>query len=120
MEQYKVLGVVIQNNKLIGYDLVSSKGQPRTVTSQQLYNAIMNKAIINAIIQDNKIVIQGEYNKRVIQKTINIPFTEEEIRSLQPYISKIYKDLANSTSKDNRAVRSALSHLSQAMNLFDN
>ena len=120
MEQYKIKGVVLQGNKLIGYDLVSSKGVNVTVTPQQLANAIINKAIVNAIIKDNKIVIQGEYGKRVIQKTINIPFTEEEIRSLQPYISKIYKDLANSTSKDNRVVKSALSHLSQAMNLFDN
>ena len=120
MECWKIINVVFQGNKVIGYDLVSNKGKNRTVNSQQLYNAIKNKGVVNATIQDDKLVIQGEYDKRVIQKTINIPFTEEEIRSLQPYISKIYKDLANSTSKENRVVRSALSHLSQAMNLFDN
>lgn len=119
MEQYKIIGVVLQGNKLIGYDLVSSKGQPRTVNSQQLYNAIMNKAIVNAIIKDNKIVIQGEYKRRIIERIINIPFTEEEIRSLQPYIEKIYKDLAKSSSKNDKAVKSALSHLSQALNLIE-
>ncbi len=112
---WKLLTVVLQDNKIIGYDMISDKNERRTVTPQELYNAICNNAVVNAVIQNGKLIINGEYTTRVAEKTVNIPFTKSELLAIKPYLNNIYK---SAQKKQDSCVLSALSHFSQALLIF--
>ena len=69
--RYKVI-CIVQYEKTIGYDVISEHGEKRTVTIQQLVNAINAGVVVNARINNGQIEFQGQLQRRVIEQVINI------------------------------------------------
>lgn len=58
--RYKVICIVGQYGKTIGYDVISEHGEKCTVTIQQLINAINSGVVVNARLNNGQIELQGQ------------------------------------------------------------
>lgn len=118
MEKWKIVCIVGQNNKVIGYDLISQSGRKRTVTPQELCVGIQKGVVVNAAINNNQITVQEPVNRRVKEIVVNLQFTEREFKLLYPYISKLYDNLMKSKEK-NKDILSILNQFVQVENYLD-
>lgn len=120
--KYKVIGGVFQNNQLIGYDLVSEANQKDTVTPQQLYNAVSNNVVVNAVLLNDKFIFKNQLQKRFISpepQVITMKFTVAELKLLFPYIEKWYAQLQKSQDNNRDAVLKVLGHFIDQKILID-
>ena len=111
---WKVNCLVHQGNKLIGYDMVSITGEKRTVTPQELYNAVVNGAVANAVFRNGGILVQESVQKRFIEEVINIQLKASEFRLLYEYISNLYDRLLKDKNNDSEKMLQVLQHFNQA------
>ena len=115
---WKVLEELSYKKKITGYKVISQTGETKVVSPQELYNAIMNKGIVNATFENNRIKIIGDYKKVIDPPKVNIPFTEEELKALEPYLDSILNKAVRNKDKNLSQIQSAISHLGQALLLF--
>lgn len=108
MVRWKVICVVGQSGHTIGYDVISERGEKRTVTIQQLVNAINAGVVINARISNGQIELQGELQRRVIEQVINIQLTESEFNTLYHCLMEIYTRLRKEHPEKNKKELSVL------------
>ncbi len=106
--RYKVICCCGQSGKTIGYDVISERGEKRTVTIQQLVNAINSGVVVNARLNNGQIELQGELQRRVIEQVINIQLTESEFNTLYPCLMEIYTRLRKEHPEKNKKELSVL------------
>lgn len=102
--RWKVVCIVGQSGRTIGYDMLSEGGEKRTVTIQQLVNAIASGVVANARINEGKLEFSEQLPKRVIEQVINIQLTESEFNTLYPYLCDMYQKLAEKHPEKNEKV----------------
>lgn len=91
--RYKVVCMVGQSGKTIGYDVLSESGEKRTVTIQELLNAVNAGVVVNARLNNGKLEFQNQLQRRVIEQIINIKLTESEFNILYPCLMELYTKL---------------------------
>ena len=91
--RYKVVCMVGQSGKTIGYDVLSESGEKRTVTIQELVNAVNAGVVINARLNNGKLEFQNQLQRRVVEQIINIKLTESEFNILYPCLMEVYTKL---------------------------
>lgn len=91
--RYKVVCMVGQSGKTIGYDVLSESGEKRTVTIQELLNAVNAGVVVNARLNNGKLEFQNQLQRRVVEQIINIKLTESEFNILYPCLMEIYTKL---------------------------
>lgn len=91
--RYKVVCMVGQSGKTIGYDVLSESGEKRTVTIQELVNAINAGVVVNARLNNGKLEFQNQLQRRVVEQIINIKLTESEFNILYPCLMEVYTKL---------------------------
>ena len=91
--RYKVVCMVGQSGKTIGYDVLSESGEKRTVTIQELLNAVNAGVVINARLNNGKLEFQNQLQRRVVEQIINIQLTESEFNILYPCLMEVYTKL---------------------------
>ena len=91
--RYKVVCMVGQSGKTIGYDVLSESGEKRTVTIQELINAINAGVVVNARLNNGKLEFQNQLQRRVVEQIINIKLTESEFNILYPCLMEVYTKL---------------------------
>lgn len=106
--RYKVVCMVGQSGKTIGYDVLSESGEKRTVTIQELVNAIKAGVVINARLNNGQIEFQGQLQRRVIEQVINIQLTESEFNILYPILMEIFTKLKKEHPEKNKRELSVL------------
>lgn len=106
--RYKVVGMVGQSGKTIGYDVLSESGEKRTVTIQELVNAINAGVVVNARLNNGQIEFQGQLQRRVIEQVINIQLTESEFNILYPILMEIFTKLKKEHPEKNKKELSVL------------
>lgn len=100
--RYKVMCIVGQHGKTIGYDAVSERGEKRTVTIQQLVNAINAGVVVNARLNNGNLELSESLPKRVIEQVINIQLTESEFNTLYPCLMEVYTRLRKGHPEKNK------------------
>ena len=108
--RWKVVCIVGQSGHTIGYDVISEDGEKRTVTIQELVNAITSGVVINARINEGKLEFSEQLPKRVIEQVINIQLTESEFNILYPYLCDMYQKLAEKHPEKNEKILMVLNH----------
>lgn len=106
--RYKVVCMVGQSGKTIGYDVLSESGEKRTVTIQELVNAINAGVVINARLNNGKLEFQNQLQRRVVEQVINIKLTESEFNILYPCLMEIYTKLRKEHPEKNKKELSVL------------
>lgn len=106
--QYKVVCMVGQSGKTIGYDVLSESGEKRTVTIQELINAINAGVVINARLNNDKLEFQNQLQRRVVEQIINIQLTESEFNILYPCLMEVYTKLRKEHPEKNKKELSVL------------
>lgn len=106
--RYKVVCMVGQSGKTIGYDVLSESGEKRTVTIQELLNAVNAGVVVNARLNNGKLEFQNQLQRRVIEQIINIKLTESEFNILYPCLMEIYTKLRKEHPEKNKKELSAL------------
>lgn len=106
--RYKVVCMVGQSGKTIGYDVLSESGEKRTVTIQELVNAINAGVVVNARLNNGKLEFQNQLQRRVVEQIINIKLTESEFNILYPCLMEIYTKLRKEYPEKNRKELSVL------------
>ena len=106
--RYKVVCMIGQSGKTIGYDVLSESGEKRTVTIQELINAINAGVVVNARLNNGKLEFQNQLQRRVIEQIINIQLTESEFNILYPCLMEIYTKLRKEHSEKNKKELSVL------------
>lgn len=106
--RYKVVCMVGQSGKTIGYDVLSESGEKRTVTIQELVNAINSGVIVNARLNNGQIEFQGQLQRRVVEQIINIQLTESEFNILYPCLMEVYTKLRKEHPEKNKNELSVL------------
>lgn len=91
--RYKVVCVIGQSGKTIGYDVLSESGEKRTVTIQELLNAVNAGVVVNARLNNGKLEFQNQLQRRVVEQIINIKLTESEFNILYPCLMEVYTKL---------------------------
>lgn len=91
--RYKVVCMIGQSGKTIGYDVLSESGEKRTVTIQELLNAVNAGVVVNARLNNGKLEFQNQLQRRVVEQIINIKLTESEFNILYPCLMEIYTKL---------------------------
>lgn len=91
--RYKVVCMVGQSGKTIGYDVLSESGEKRTVTIQELLNAVNAGVVVNARLNNGKLEFQNQLQRRVVEQIINIKLTESEFNILYPCLMEVYTKL---------------------------
>ena len=94
--------------------MVSSIGEKRTVTPQELYNAVAKSAVANAVFRNGGILVQESVQKRFIEEVINIQLKASEFRLLYEYISNLYDRLLKDKNNDSEKMLQVLQHFNQA------
>lgn len=100
--RYKVVCMVGQSGKTIGYDVLSESGEKRTVTIQELVNAINAGVVINARLNNGKLEFQNQLQRRVVEQIINIQLTESEFNILYPCLMEVYTKLRKEHPEKNK------------------
>lgn len=106
--RYKVVCMVGQSGKTIGYDVLSESGKKRTVTIQELLNAVNAGVVVNARLNNGQIEFQGQLQRRVIEQVINIQLTESEFNILYPILMEIFTKLKKEHPEKNKKELSVL------------
>ncbi len=106
--RYKVVCMIGQSGKTIGYDVLSESGEKRTVTIQELVNAINAGVVVNARLNNGKLEFQNQLQRRVIEQIINIQLTESEFNILYPCLMEIYTKLRKEHPEKNKKELSVL------------
>lgn len=106
--RYKVVCMVGQSGKTIGYDVLSESGEKRTVTIQELINAVNAGVVVNARLNNGQIEFQGQLQRRVIEQVINIQLTESEFNILYPILMEIFTKLKKEHPEKNKKELSVL------------
>lgn len=106
--RYKVVCMVGQSGKTIGYDVLSESGEKRTVTIQELVNAINSGVVVNARLNNGQIEFQGQLQRRVVEQIINIQLTESEFNILYPILMEVYTKLRKEHPEKNKKELSVL------------
>lgn len=106
--RYKVVCMVGQSGKTIGYDVLSESGEKRTVTIQEMVNAINAGVVINARLNNGKLEFQNQLQRRVVEQVINIKLTESEFNILYPCLMEIYTKLRKEHPEKNKKELSVL------------
>lgn len=106
--RYKVICIVGQYGKTVGYDVISEHGEKRTVTIQELVNAINTGVVVNARLNNGQIEFQGQLQRRVIEQVINIQLTESEFNILYPILMEIFTKLKKEHPEKNKKELSVL------------
>lgn len=106
--RYKVVCMVGQSGKTIGYDVLSESGEKRTVTIQELVNAINAGVVVNARLNNGQIEFQGQLQRRVVEQIINIQLTEREFNILYPILMEVYTKLRKEHPEKNKKELSVL------------
>ena len=106
--RYKVVCMVGQSGKTIGYDVLSESGEKRTVTIQELINAINAGVVINARLNNDKLEFQNQLQRRVVEQIINIQLTESEFNILYPCLMEVYTKLRKEYPEKNKKELSVL------------
>ena len=106
--RYKVVCMVGQSGKTIGYDVLSESGEKRTVTIQELLNAINAGVVINARLNNGKLEFQNQLQRRVVEQIINIQLTESEFNILYPCLMEVYTKLRKEHPEKNKKELSVL------------
>lgn len=91
--RYKVVCMVGQSGKTIGYDVLSESGEKRTVTIQELLNAVNAGVVVNARLNNGKLEFQNQLQRRVVEQIINIKLTESEFNIIYPCLMEVYTKL---------------------------
>lgn len=91
--RYKVVCMVGQSGHTIGYDVLSESGEKRTVTIQELLNAVNAGVVVNARLNNGKLEFQNQLQRRVVEQIINIQLTESEFNILYPCLMEVYTKL---------------------------
>lgn len=100
--------MVGQSGKTIGYDVLSESGEKRTVTIQELINAVNAGVVINARLNNGKLEFQNQLQRRVVEQVINIKLTESEFNILYPYLMEMYTKLRKEHPEKNKKELSVL------------
>lgn len=108
--RWKVLCIVYQSGCVVGYDVLSERGEKCTVTIQQLVNAIQRGVVINARLVDSQVQFSEKLPKREIELIVNIQLTESEFNILYPYITDLHMQLSREKSDKHKKVLDVLSH----------
>lgn len=106
--RWKVVCIVGQSGKTIGYDVLSESGEKRTVTIQELVNAINAGVVVNARLNNGKLEFQNQLQRRVIEQIINIQLTESEFNILYPCLMEVYTKLRKEHPEKNKKELSVL------------
>ena len=106
--RYKVVCMVGQSGKTIGYDVLSESGEKRTVTIQELVNAVNAGVVINARLNNGKLEFQNQLQRRVVEQIINIKLTESEFNILYPCLMEVYTKLRKEHPEKNKKELSVL------------
>lgn len=106
--RYKVVCMVGQSGKTIGYDVLSESGEKRTVTIQELLNAVNAGVVVNARLNNGKLEFQNQLQRRVVEQIINIKLTESEFNILYPYLMELYTKLRKEHSEKSKKELSVL------------
>lgn len=106
--RYKVVCMVGQSGKTIGYDVLSESGEKRTVTIQELLNAVNAGVVINARLNNGKLEFQNQLQRRVVEQIINIKLTESEFNILYPCLMEVYTKLRKEHPEKNKKELSVL------------
>lgn len=106
--RYKVVCMVGQSGKTIGYDVLSESGEKRTVTIQELINAINTGVVVNARLNNGKLEFQNQLQRRVVEQVINIKLTESEFDILYPCLMEVYTKLRKEYPEKNKKELSVL------------
>lgn len=106
--RYKVVCMIGQSGKTIGYDVLSESGEKRTVTIQELVNATNAGVVVNARLNNGKLEFQNQLQRRVIEQIINIQLTESEFNILYPCLMEIYTKLRKEHPEKNKKELSVL------------
>lgn len=106
--RYKVVCMIGQSGKTIGYDVLSESGEKRTVTIQELVNAINAGVVVNARLNNGKLEFQNQLQRRVIEQIINIQLTESEFNILYPRLMEVYTKLRKEHPEKNKKELSVL------------
>lgn len=106
--RYKVVCMIGQSGKTIGYDVLSESGEKRTVTIQELINAINAGVVVNARLNNGKLEFQNKLQRRVVEQIINIQLTESEFNILYPCLMEIYTKLRKEHPEKNKKELSVL------------
>lgn len=106
--RWKVVCIVGQSGHTIGYDVISEHGEKRTVTIQELVNAINAGVVVNARLNNGQIEFQGQLQRRVIEQVINIQLTESEFNILYPILMEIFTKLKKEHPEKNKKELSVL------------
>lgn len=106
--RYKVVCMVGQSGKTIGYDVLSESGEKRTVTIQELVNAVNAGVVINARLNNGKLEFQNQLQRRVVEQIINIQLTESEFNILYPCLMEVYTKLRKEHPEKNKKELSVL------------
>ena len=106
--RYKVVCMVGQSGKTIGYDVLSESGEKRTVTIQELVNAVNAGVVVNARLNNGKLEFQNQLQRRVVEQVINIKLTESEFNILYPCLMEVYTKLRKEHPEKNKKELSVL------------
>ena len=106
--RYKVVCMIGQSGKTIGYDVLSESGEKRTVTIQELINALNAGVVVNARRNTGQIEFQGQLQRRVVEQIINIQLTEREFNILYPILMEVYTKLRKEHPEKNKKELSVL------------
>lgn len=106
--RYKVVCMVGQSGKTIGYDVLSESGEKRTVTIQELLNAVNAGVVVNARLNNGKLEFQNQLQRRVVEQVINIKLTESEFNILYPCLMEVYTKLRKEYPEKNKKELSVL------------
>ncbi len=106
--RYKVVCMVGQSGKTIGYDVLSESGEKRTVTIQELLNAVNAGVVVNARLNNGKLEFQNQLQRRVVEQIINIKLTESEFNILYPCLMELYTKLRKEHPEKNKKELSVL------------
>ena len=106
--RYKVVCMVGQSGKTIGYDVLSESGEKRTVTIQELLNAVNAGVVVNARLNNDKLEFQNQLQRRVVEQIINIQLTESEFNILYPCLMEVYTKLRKEHPEKNKKELSVL------------
>lgn len=100
--RWKVVCIVGQSGHTIGYDVLSESGEKRTVTIQELINAINIGVVVNARLNNGKLEFQNQLQRRVVEQIINIKLTESEFNILYPCLMEVYTKLRKEHPEKNK------------------
>lgn len=100
--RWKVVCIVGQSGHTIGYGVLSESGEKRTVTIQELINAINIGVVVNARLNNGKLEFQNQLQRRVVEQIINIKLTESEFNILYPCLMKVYTKLRKEHPEKNK------------------